>query len=85
MKATLTFNLDNEDDKLSYENAMQGTDAKLALWTIAQDVLRPHRKHGYKDNERLNELIQEEKVSEAIGMLEEMFYNIVNKYEVNID
>lgn len=84
MKATLIFDL--PEDQMEHKRAVKSTDAFLALWEIANEVFRPARKHGYgngKNSERLNQLLQNEQVAEAIGLLEEEFYEIVNEKEVN--
>jgi hypothetical protein len=45
MKATLTFNLPEEQQE--FKNAVDGWKAFMALEEIWQNVFRPARKHGY--------------------------------------
>ncbi len=87
MKAILEFNL--PEDRSDHIRATKATDAFIALWDIAQEIFRPARKHGYSDN-RLRELMDYEKdpktaeaVTEAISLLEQKFYEIVNERGVN--
>lgn len=47
--ATLKYNLPEEQDE--FKDAMQGSDCKLVLWEIAQEIFRPARKHGYADKQ----------------------------------
>ena len=85
MKAILTFNLSNEDDNYKYKACMQGVKAKLALWDISQEVLRPTRKHGYSDQE-LQDLIEKNPDAvEIISRLETKFYEIITNYGVEIE
>ena len=53
-KATLTFNLDDPEDKANFKKAANANEAYLALWSIAQEIFRPARKHGYS-GAQLNE------------------------------
>lgn len=89
IKTYLSFNDQSEEDMEKFKLMMKATDMSLALWEIAQDVLRPHRKHGYSDNNRLNELLQSEQhgesVNEAIGLIEDMFYKVLNERSIDLD
>jgi hypothetical protein len=90
MKTYLSFNDQSEDDREKLKMMMQAMNMHIALHEIGQEVFRPHRKHGYRDNERLNELLSTEKsgeavseaVYEAISILEKMFYEIVSDNNV---
>jgi hypothetical protein len=86
--ATLKFKLPEEDYEFSC--ASHGRDALGALWEIQQQIFRPARKHGYS-NPKLVKLIEEapedqrEAICEAIGVLEEMFCDILSDCNINID
>lgn len=75
---TVVLAFDRYEEAEELKDALKGGDYHLALWNIAQEVFRPHRKHGYAD-ERLNELNQNAEVNEAIGILESMFYDILKE------
>lgn len=81
MKATLEFTL--PDEKEEFELATKAVHFSIALSEIANEVLRPHRKHGYSDPE-LSKLCESDEVLEAIGLLEKKFYEILNENGVNI-
>lgn len=89
MKTYLSFNDQSEDDREKLKTMMKATNMSIALWDIANEVLRPHRKHGYNNNTKLNELLQSEKhgeaVTEAIGLIEEMFYETLKEYNIDLD
>lgn len=85
MKATLHFNLDTPEDQSAFDAALKGTDAHRVLWEVSQQVLRPHRKHGYSD-EKLQKLIDKNKdACEIISILEKMFYDIAKEYDVKVE
>ncbi len=48
MKATLTFNLPEEQEE--FKLATKGSEAHGAIHEIGQEVFRPARKHGYPDH-----------------------------------
>lgn len=92
MKATLEFNLPEEQEK--FETAVKALDYRIALWDIAQEIFRPARKHGYAD-ERVQKLLQtiDECVStgmedgqgtDLIGLLEEKFYEILRERNIEL-
>ena len=78
MKATLEFDLDCPEDRLQHRKAIEAADLANFLWDLDQDVFRPARKHGYPDSvigRRLNELLEQDgAVSEAIGLLESLYF-----------
>lgn len=56
-----------------------------ALWRTGQEIFRPARKHGYADKQ-LNLLVEENvAVAEAIGLLEDKFYEIINELGLEIE
>lgn len=81
--AKVTLEFDPIEDSEALEAAMNAEKYKLALWDISQQVFRPHRKHGYPD-EQLNKLNNDEKVNDAITMLEKMFYEILEENNVKL-
>jgi hypothetical protein len=83
MQAILKFKLPEENSE--FEMACNAGKMHSALWEIAQEVFRPHRKHGYS-NPELNKLCEEnDQVLEAISILETMFYRILEDNQVNLD
>ena len=82
MKAILTFNL--PEDQREFDRAVKGDDAHIALYDIGQQVFRPARKHGYT-NDELNQLLEQPGVTEAIGLLEKMFFDILGDHMLNLD
>jgi hypothetical protein len=47
MKATLTFNL--PDEEREFKDAVNGGNMSIAIFNIQQEIFRPARKHGYSD------------------------------------
>jgi len=84
------FKIDNTDEKKSAIRMLKADDAYEALWEIAQEIFRPHRKHGYPDG-KLQEIIEndyndeDEGVLEAISILEEKFYDILEENGINFE
>jgi len=94
MKATLEFDLNDQDEAMEYARVTSATSAYLALHEIGNDIFRPHRKHGY--NGKIQELIDQcpdievngEKVSagsEIVSLLEDMFHDIIEKNNINMN
>lgn len=101
MKATLTFNLPEEESE--FQTAVKASDMSLALWEIAQEIFRPARKHGYSD-QRIQNLAKHLDVladkaagipfdspetspgaTELIAMLEEKFYAILQERSIDLN
>jgi len=87
MKASLHFNLPEEQNE--FEDAVALGKMKAVLWDISQEIFRPARKHGYADH-RMKKFVDEngdlkDDVAEAIGVLEEMFYDFIREYNVSIE
>lgn len=78
MKATLEFNLPEDQDRL--EDAMEGTNYKDQLEQVWQECFRPNRKHGYGDDE-LEKLIAEigPNASELIEKLAHIYIRITSE------
>ena len=86
MKTYLSFNDQSEDDREKLKDVLQATDMKIALQEIGEEVFRPARKHGYAAHPELNKLLNEnDDVGIAIGLLEEMFYQILKDREVSLE
>ncbi len=87
MKGILEFNLPEEQQE--FETAVSAGRMKSLLWDISQEIFRPARKHGYSDY-RMKQFLDtdgelKEEVAEAIGVLEQMFYEFVREHNVEID
>lgn len=81
MKVTLEF--DSIDDRDELRDAQKGSEYACALHDIANDVFRPHRKHGYPDEE-LRQLCENEDVLNAIALLEKKFYAVLSEWDITI-
>lgn len=77
MKATLTFNLPEEQEE--HQTALKGIDYKCAIDSIKNELFRPYRKHGYPDPE-MQELAMREDVYKFMEMLENQLYVILSQY-----
>jgi len=85
MKVTINYDLDNEEDRSSYERHRIAAGACHALWEISQKVFRPARKHGYSDI-RIEKLMRSfDDSEELIGLLEELFFEILDDNGVGLD
>lgn len=63
VKATLEFNMDEPYTRDEFNDALNGTNNKIKLDDIWNEVFRPYYKHGYQDK-KLNELLECETFSE---------------------
>lgn len=86
MKAILEFNLPEEQSE--FDLATKAGNMHAALWDIAQEVFRPARKHGYSDSviqELVNRSdIQDDAGTELVSQLEKLFYEILEKYNIDL-
>lgn len=98
MKATLTFNLPEEQEE--FDTAIKASDYKIVLWDIAQEIFRPARKHGYPDSsvqkvlDKADESIVVTDIggtkyetgagSELVSMLEQKFYEILRERNIEL-
>lgn len=78
MKAKLEFNLPEEREE--YEAAVNGARNQLRIEDIWEELFRPRHKHGY-NNERLQQLLADDKVNEALDILEDLYRYVITKYE----
>jgi hypothetical protein len=81
MKKVLEFVM--PEDSEEFRLADNGAEAHFALSDILNEIFRPVRKHGYAD-EDLNKLLEDEKVREAISLLEDKFHGILNDRNIKI-
>lgn len=96
MKAKLEFDLDDPSERLEHERCIKATKAYIALHEIGERLFRPARKHGYSDP-MLNNLLEtsreiiggeghETKLGfEVVSKLEDMFYQILQECDVDLD
>jgi hypothetical protein len=73
-KHIIEFNLPEETEEL--KNAMQGTNALIALEDMWEHLFRPFYKHGYK-NEELNKLAQTKSGSRTIELLADLYREVL--------
>ena len=85
MKTYLSFNDQSEDDREKLKTMLQATNMSIALFNMSNELFRPARKHGYRDNPRLNELLENEQVAEAIELLEKLYHEILNESGATVD
>ena len=83
MRATLSFNLDEEEQ--NFEQSRKGPVAFDCLQQISQEVFRPARKHGYNDP-KIAALLEKlgGEGEDLVGLLEEAFYQILRDHDVTI-
>jgi hypothetical protein len=89
VKAILKFDLPEEQEE--YNRAIKGSDAYSVLWDIAQEIFRPHRKHGYPNQELENLIQRSEELEDGellgnriISILEDMFYEMINDRNIEL-
>lgn len=77
MKATLSFNLDNHEDRLAHKRSVNATNAYIVLFTLQNKVFR--------DIIKYNGDSYSEETLVAIETLREKFNNLLDEYEVNLN
>jgi hypothetical protein len=75
MKATLEFDLNEQEDVTAHKRAVKALDMAVALWDIDQ-YLRTQVKY--------NEALSQE-AHDAFESAREKFYEILNERNINID
>lgn len=85
MKAKLEFDLEDVEDERSLKRALKANDYELALYEMQQKVFRPARKHGYGDASIQKILDENPACAELVEKLEQLFYDILEDYEINLD
>lgn len=77
MKATLTFNLDDFNDRLSHKRALNGTNAYLVLFELQNTVFRNVMKYN-GDN-------YSEETLRAIDEIRSKLNDLMERYEINLN
>jgi len=78
MKATLEFNLPEEDEE--YRTCIEASRLKSAMWDFSQEVLRRLDKYGIFNGKELTE-----DESRIVSYIREEFYNHLRDREVSLD
>lgn len=89
MKATLEFNLDKTEERLAHKRCVNADGAYLALHCVANEIFRPHRKHGYdmdiqKYIEADDTQTGDNNCLDVISKLEDRFYELLERYSINL-
>lgn len=88
MKAKLEFDLDNVDDRLELDRALNASKLLRAIQEFSERVLRQYRKYGIP-KDLLEKLEQEDdtaRVAEVFAEhVEGRFYECLEDFEANID
>ena len=74
MKATLEFNLDEQDDQMAHLRALKAINMALALWDM-QQYFRGKLKHGELDDIAYN----------ALSNAKDTLYEIMNDHSIDLD
>lgn len=86
MKATLEFNLDDNDDKMAHLRCVKATDMALALWEITHNTKKGllYYIEGLEIRGKQNDI---DKLSpyEAIELVFKEIYGILEGCNINID
>ncbi len=73
-KGILKFDLDNLDDLLMYKRCLKSQDMALLLWEFSVN-----------SRKRIENTIENENVLKGIDLVFEEFFELVEKYNVNIE
>ena len=87
-KVTLTFNLDNEDDKEKFEAiaSEEGPKLKTAMWNFAQEVLRRYRKYGIPSDIGITpEMSKEAALNHLVDHISDAFYQYIDDQGATIE
>jgi hypothetical protein len=74
--ATLTFDLDDRDDRMDFERMMKAKDMAMALWEIDMNGYRKFTKY----NER-----QEEAYQEGIEEVFEYIRELLKEHQIDVE
>lgn len=91
MHTEITFVADEPEDVETIARMMNVNRVYDALSEIRDDVFRPARKHGYPDADLsalLGDAVPEAEAEarhDIIGLLEQKFYEILNRHGVLVD
>ncbi len=75
MKATLEFDLNEQEDIIAHKRATKALDMALVLWDID---------HYLRTQVKYNEVLTQE-AHDAFESAREKFYEILNDHNINID
>lgn len=83
MKATLTFNLPEDD--IDFVMASRGNYCFMALDRVVNEVFRPARKHGYGDImiQQIIDKVGDDAIN-LIGLLEQKFWHILADEKIDL-
>ncbi|MFZ9891075.1 MAG: hypothetical protein ACO3FL_04430 [Ilumatobacteraceae bacterium] len=86
MKKTvnITYYIEEYEDEREFKRAMTADALYRALWSIAQEVFRPARKHGYAEA-NLNEALESDAALLLVTELEKKFYEILRDNDIDLD
>lgn len=80
---SITYTLPEEDAEMKL--AINAASYREALYKVSQEIFRPARRHGY-NNAKLQALMNDNPAShEIVGMLEDMFYEIVKEEGIELE
>jgi len=82
MRGMLDFSLPEEQEE--FQLAQKGQDFKDALGEIHQELIRPHRKHGYCGPLGAVHQKNPELIDEFMSVLETQFFKILERHGVEI-
>ena len=74
---------DMETHREDFETASKANAMSAALFEVRQKVFRPARKHGYSDPRLTKFEETNPDFTEIIGILEEMYTEVLNEYGVS--
>jgi len=75
-KATLTFDLDDRDDRIEFERMMKARDMAMALWELDMNAYRKFTKY----NER-----QEGAYQEGIEEVFEYIRELLKEHQIDVE
>jgi len=94
MKATITFDLTNEEDKEKFQEFAADKNGALraAMWKFAQETLRKYRKYGGLDSSVRNYIVADQDgmapadIGQAVvELIEKEFYAAIEEYKATLD
>lgn len=80
----LKFEIKDGWDKQEVKRVLKADNAYNCLHELSNTIFRGYRKHGYSNNDRLNKLIENDEVNEAISLLEDMFHDLLSENDINL-
>jgi len=71
MKVILEFNLEDEMDKIKFDDTLGATDLRVAIENFYEECLRPLRKYGVMNGEPIDKLDVYDVIDHIIGAYNE--------------